>query len=517
MKFFRLLLWGLLATIVGYLLYENKIKKQKLALLSSNVKRLLNDHQQRKMKPSQVAALNVRSRDQMVFNEKVLQHVIKASVKVEVNVLYAAYQRAGSWSGSGVVVDREKGLILTNAHVVGRGCVGHHQVLFYEGTMVEAKVRYLDAWRDFAFLEVDPKLLPLGVEEVALSNSKVMLNTPIFIVGNNGGYPFSIHSGRVTNLNKITRVDNGGIPAQTLICSLNTVGGSSGSGVFNSKGQMIGLNYAGVAYKKHHPTIAVALHPAYIKAVLAQLKEGEKVVQHHIGVFLDHVRLDQVPLPDNFKATYKKRFPQARGRLLWVSHFLRGSPAEEVLLPGDLVLAVDGKQLGGRLVDFDLALNQQNGNNIVLTLLRQGKEKQVKCSCYESQQYEIQRILLIGGGFFVESDLFLSNRHYLPLGTLMLSKVTAGKAFYPKSSIAYNLFRYGANKLLAINEDSLQELDDLITLAPSLLGPKGVTLTYQDALGRIRLAHFPKAVFSNEPLLFTFDSKAGKWTKKKLT
>ena len=71
---------------------------------------------------------------------KEIDKIRKAIVTIHSRVPVSAYQNTGSWSGTGFVVDNQKGYLVTNNHVVGRASVGTYFVTFHNGQQTEAKV-----------------------------------------------------------------------------------------------------------------------------------------------------------------------------------------------------------------------------------------------------------------------------------------------------------------------------------------------------------------------------------------
>lgn len=56
--------------------------------------------------------------------------------------------------GTGFVVDRQRGIVLTNRHVISAGPV-RVDVVFSSGEEVEGSVLYVDPLHDFAFVKFD--------------------------------------------------------------------------------------------------------------------------------------------------------------------------------------------------------------------------------------------------------------------------------------------------------------------------------------------------------------------------
>ncbi len=83
------------------------------------------------------------------------------------------------WRGSGFVVDRDEGLIMTNAHVAGYG-VSTVRVQF-EGQkkFTEAKKVSLDGKHDVALIKISPDEVPVICYGIEIENEKNRLKTKI--------------------------------------------------------------------------------------------------------------------------------------------------------------------------------------------------------------------------------------------------------------------------------------------------------------------------------------------------
>lgn len=100
--------------------------------------------------------------------ETFLQSAESYTVRVRTSIAYAfAEDDAGTSNGAGFLVDKERGWILTNAHVSGRG-TGYIEIGFKGQDFVEADIVYVDPELDFALLSTTPENLPAAATEADL-------------------------------------------------------------------------------------------------------------------------------------------------------------------------------------------------------------------------------------------------------------------------------------------------------------------------------------------------------------
>ncbi len=193
----------------------------------------------------------VNQQEQIVINPKdemgVVQAVAKTNMKSVVGITtveivsdyYFFLPREVEGVGSGVIVDSD-GYILTNSHVVGSGNTKSLDVLFEDGEKVPGKVLWNDPSLDLAMVKVEKTGLPAA----KLGDSdKLEVGEEAIAIGNPLGLDFqrSVTAGIISGLNRTIKVEN--TTMSNLIqtdASINK--GNSGGPLFNSKGEVIGIN-----------------------------------------------------------------------------------------------------------------------------------------------------------------------------------------------------------------------------------------------------------------------------------
>ena len=162
--------------------------------------------------------------------------------------------KPGPSSGSGFLIQRnaDRGLVVTNAHVVKHGDNRDIEVVFFSGTRdvvkFPAKILSLDRATDLAVLEINGKGIP---KPVFLGDSSSVIETQeLFIVG----YPFGTRLATNRDTPTIT-VGRGTVSSRRLDINDHTYllqvdgdinPGNSGGPVTDSKGNVIGVSVAKV-------------------------------------------------------------------------------------------------------------------------------------------------------------------------------------------------------------------------------------------------------------------------------
>ncbi|MBO4885002.1 MAG: trypsin-like peptidase domain-containing protein [Clostridia bacterium] len=155
--------------------------------------------------------------------------------------------------GSGVVI-AEGGYVVTNNHVIADG--DSYQILMPSGEKVDATLVGADPSTDIAVLKVESdaasELVPVEIG----ASSDLLIGSTVVAIGNPGGEVLSntVTQGIVSALGR-TNVSAGARNTTRAIdyiqhdAAINN--GNSGGGLFNYKGQLVGINtlkYAGSSY-----------------------------------------------------------------------------------------------------------------------------------------------------------------------------------------------------------------------------------------------------------------------------
>lgn len=396
----------------------------------------------------------------------------QAIVTIESRVPVAAYQNTGGWFGTGFIADIEKGFIVTNTHVVGRASVGTYFVTFHNGQQSEAKVAYYDLYADCAILKVDPQNLPKQIEKIDFATKQPSLGDEVFIVGNTEGQGFSFHSGYLSDLFDI----NGQMPQGSYVINMNSTGGASGSPVINSENKAIGVLYGGGT------THALALKSSYVTDILNLLKSDKAPERKHIGVITRLYSLDKGVKHRNFPKAemdyYIKKFPDTRNRVVQVRSILLGGTAEGIILPGDIIWAVNNKELGGDLTILDRTMNEAK-DKISLTIFRNGEKLEKEVNLYDLEKHKVTRMLDFAGAIFFEVDDYVASMSGASIGSVAIANVQTGSSFstIPEMFMQNykNIYRLVIN---SVNNNKIENLDDLIKTVSEAISQKFIHITY---------------------------------------
>lgn len=226
--------------------------------------------------------------------------------------------------GSGFIVASD-GVILTNAHVVD----GAQEVTVKLTDRREFKARVvgLDKRSDVAVLRIDASNLPVvRLGDPAASN----VGEWVLAIGSPFGFENTATAGIVSAK---SRALEGYVPFIQTDVAVNP--GNSGGPLFNLRGEVIGINSQIYSSNGGYQGLSFAIPIDVAARVRDQLLAHGKVTRGRLGVVIQEVNQG---LADSFG------LKRPQGAL--VSAVEKGGPAEKAgLLPGDVILKVDGREI----------------------------------------------------------------------------------------------------------------------------------------------------------------------------
>ncbi|MBR0915451.1 trypsin-like peptidase domain-containing protein [Bradyrhizobium japonicum] len=188
-------------------------------------------------------------------------------------------------TGSGVIVDAQRGYVLTNNHVVeGTSTV---QITTKDGRQFSAKVMGRDPPTDVAVLQIQN---PIGLKALPLGDSDVLeVGDFVLAIGNPFGLGQTVTSGLVSALGRTGLGKQGYEDFIQTDAAINP--GNSGGALVSLRGDLIGINSAIISPAGGNVGIGFAIPVNMARQVMEQIVSTGRVERGRIGVALQDLRL----------------------------------------------------------------------------------------------------------------------------------------------------------------------------------------------------------------------------------
>jgi serine protease Do len=263
--------------------------------------------------------------------------------------------------GSGFIIDAQ-GYIATNNHVI----VDAEEIIVHLSNDKEYKAKLVgfDARTDLALLKIDAgKALPF----VKFGDSEsARVGEWVIAIGNQLGFGGTVTAGIISSKSRDINAD--GIVDNFIQTDVAINGGSSGGPMFNTKGEVIGINTAIVSPSRGNIGIGFATPTSLAKPILEQLRKTGKVQRAYIGVKIQQIddeMAESLGIDSN------------KGVL--IAEVVKSGSADKAgLKAGDIILSFDGKSINSKNKLPRIVAETDLKKNVEVVYLRKNEQKTAK-------------------------------------------------------------------------------------------------------------------------------------------
>jgi len=331
--------------------------------------------------------------------ERILDQANKYTVKIYNSTDTPFIEDSYSPSaGSGFLIDKTNGIIVTNAHVASYS-PALNRVNFKHSNPVQSKQIYIDTDIDLALLKIDPASIPKEAVEAKLHcKNDYKQGQSVVAFGHPAGKDFTITRGIISAV----RFESDFFESIQTDAAINR-GNSGGALIDVSTGIVVGINSFGV---EDNQGLNFAL-PSYTVCKVIDLFKNKRD-----------------PSPLNFNVIFSNNKEQ--GKFLKVSEVLT---ADNGLKVGDELTQINGVKV---LNPTQLTHESRGKTNITLKIIRDNKEQELKLNL-KSKGSVTERVGLIFSNVIVSEKasstrLAINQRMGNPKSNLVVQNLRSGPA-----------------------------------------------------------------------------------------
>lgn len=281
-------------------------------------------------------------------------------------------QRQVKSLGSGVIVNANKGLILTNHHVIAKA--DKIEVSLHDGRSFSAEIIGSDPETDIAVIQIDADDLAAATLG---DSSKLQTGDYIMAMGNPFGLEHTVTSGIVSGLGRTVASIASRVRLQDFIqtdASINP--GNSGGPLVNLDGELVGINTAILSRSGGNIGIGFAVPINMAQDVMQQIVQYGEVRRGMLGVRVQNLTTD---------IASALGIEASEGAL--IAQVQDDSPAAKAgLQSGDIITAVDGQTVDGASELAKIIGLTPIGSQVELTVIRDGKQRRITATITQQRK-----------------------------------------------------------------------------------------------------------------------------------
>jgi serine protease Do len=275
--------------------------------------------------------------------------------------------------GTGFVVNAEKGVIVTNRHVVADTSL-KYSVVTKDGKKMDIEKIYRDPNFDLALVQVNIADNQLKALELG-DSSKLKSGQTLIAIGNAlGRFDNTVTTGVVSGLGRsISAGDPFSSETELLDNLIQTDAainpGNSGGPLLNSAAQVIGVN---VATTEGAQNIGFAIPINSVKSIVEEFITNGKISRAYLGVSYKLITKDLAKLNDVPEGAY-------------LQEILKDSPAEKAgLQTADIITKIDNQTIDSETKLSEIIQSKKPNDKVTIEVWTDGKSKTVNATLLES-------------------------------------------------------------------------------------------------------------------------------------
>ncbi len=198
-------------------------------------------------------------------------------------------------TGTGTIVDVDRGIVITNLHVIESALQSHGtvEIMLSTGRVSKARLVGFDPESDIAVLKISD--IPKGIEGIPYGDSSILeVGQRVLAIGNPFGLYRSLTAGIISSLDRSMKTPRGAVLKDLIQTDAAINPGNSGGPLLDADGRLIGINTAILSQSGDSAGVGFAVPINSIKRILPELIATGKIRRPRMGWQL--VDTDQGPM-----------------------------------------------------------------------------------------------------------------------------------------------------------------------------------------------------------------------------
>jgi S1-C subfamily serine protease len=360
-----------------------------------------------------------------------------------------------NYHGTGVILDAQRGLVAIDRNTVPVA-MGDVRITFAGTVEVPGKVVFIHPLHNLAVVSYDPKSIgDTPVRAATLMTRPLNAGDDVWVVGQRGDSKILSQKTQISSvdvvsfpLSRTLRFRDSNLEAVTLI---NPPGDYDGV-LADEKGDVLAL-WSSFAFESQRELEQInrGIPADLVSEMLGVVADGRPLYSFEAEFDVQSLAgARELGLPDEWVRRFEAHSPQHR-QVLGIDRLVAGSPAASQLVPGDLLLAIDGKVVN-RFREVERAVQNPD---VSVTVWRDGAEKTLQMKTVALNGRDIDRVVIWAGATLqAPHRAMAAQRGIAPYG------VFVSFFFYGSPATHYGL--YAGRRITEVDGQPTADLDAFI-------------------------------------------------------
>jgi len=360
-----------------------------------------------------------------------------------------------NYHGTGVIVDAQRGLVAIDRNTVPVA-MGDVRITFAGTVEVPGKVVFIHPLHNLAVISYDPKSIGnTPVRAATLVTRPLSPGDDVWVVGQRADAKIQSQKTQISSvdvvsfpLSRTLRFRDSNLEVVSLINAPTDYDGV----LTDEKGDVLAM-WSSFAFESQRELEQInrGIPSDLVSEMISVVADGRSLYSFEAEFDVQSLAgARELGLPDEWVRRFEEHNPQRR-QVLSINRLVAGSPAAELLEPGDLLLAVDGKVVN-RFREVERAVQSPA---VSVTVWRDGAEKTLHMKTVALNGRDIDRVLIWAGATLqAPHRAMAAQRGIAPYG------VFVSFFFYGSPATHYGL--YAGRRITEVDGQPTPDLDAFI-------------------------------------------------------